>query len=57
MFKDILRGKLNEVRCVAVKGQEVRMEKERHWVRVIMRKQRQFYKVRRSQNWSKAKYQ
>ena len=41
-FKDILRGKSNEVRCVAVKGQAVRMEKESHWVRVIMRKQRQF---------------
>ena len=41
-FKDILRGKSNEVRCVAVKGQAGRMEKESHWVRVIMRKQRQF---------------
>ena len=41
-FKDILRGKSNEVRFVAVKGQAGRMEKESHWVRVIMRKQRQF---------------
>ena len=41
-FKDILRGRSNEVRCVTVKGQAGRMEKESHWVRVIMRKQRQF---------------